>query len=434
MTEEAQSIDIEDIPQEYKKTLEWVNSLKKPDLIKELEARNLVTTGSVSDLKVRLFWFFLPKYQSDINNKSNIDQNNHSSKVINNFNMNRNPFFKPTTFSGGINERVDSFLKTFNRAALINNWSETDKPQYLVAFLQGPALTFYDNIESKNLCWKELEIKFREEFEPIAQNDMLRILLERRKQVDDEPTGVFINEIEALCNRIDKNMSEDELVRNVMRGLKPSIARYIGILENRSLVELKKNIRKYEMVEFMITGETAKSSSEIKQSLINEKINKITRFNNDDGIKKLNDEISMLKQKFQHLDENINFVSNNNQFQNNNNFSPRNNRFLSNNRSNYYAPRNYNEQFQNNRPGHNFSLNNQNYSQRIGNFRTNKSQNNYKNNQNNFKNNNTLECSICSKNNHTSENCFLGSNIKCQICDGIGHTALKCFKISKNLN
>lgn len=39
----------------------------------------------------------------------------------------------------------------------------------------------------------------------------------------------------------------------------------------------------------MITGETTKCLSEIKQSLITEKINKITKFNDDSEIKKLND-------------------------------------------------------------------------------------------------------------------------------------------------
>lgn len=47
---------------------------------------------------------------------------------------------------------------------------------------------------------------------------MLRILLERRKQMDDEQTVVFINDSVALCKRIDNNMPEEEVVRNVMKG------------------------------------------------------------------------------------------------------------------------------------------------------------------------------------------------------------------------
>lgn len=48
---------------------------------------------------------------------------------------------------------------------------------------------------------------------------------------------------------------------------------YIGILENNTIKELQTNIRKYNMVEFMITREIVQSPSEIK--IIKEEINQI---------------------------------------------------------------------------------------------------------------------------------------------------------------
>jgi hypothetical protein len=48
-------------------------------------------------------------------------------------------------------------------------------------------------------------------------------------------------------------MAYQEITRYIMKGLKPNVARYIGILDNSSLKLLKDNIRKYEMVEFMVT-------------------------------------------------------------------------------------------------------------------------------------------------------------------------------------
>lgn len=77
---------------------------------------------------------------------------------------------------------------------------------------------------------------------------MLRLMLEKRKQAPDEQTVSYINETESLCRRIDCYMSQDEMVRNIMKGLKPSIANYIGILDNNSLEELKRNVRKYEII------------------------------------------------------------------------------------------------------------------------------------------------------------------------------------------
>jgi len=41
-----------------------------------------------------------------------------------------------------------------------------------------------------------------------------------------------------------------------MSGLKPSIAKYIGIIENKTLDELKINIKKYNLIGFMVTKKT----------------------------------------------------------------------------------------------------------------------------------------------------------------------------------
>lgn len=47
-----------------------------------------------------------------------------------------------------------------------------------------------------------------------------------------------------LCHRIDAKMHQNEMVRSIMEGLKPQIARYISILDNEFLDKLKTNIRK----------------------------------------------------------------------------------------------------------------------------------------------------------------------------------------------
>lgn len=182
----------------------------------------------------------------------------------------KKPYFDPGRFSGSISENIDSFLKKYNRAASINGWTNDDKSQYIAACLEGSALTFFENSEDNALVktkWEDLEHKLRTEFEPIAQTDMLRILLGKRKQLDDEQTTSYINDSESLCKRVDPLMPQPEMVRNILKGLKPTVARYIGILENNNIADLKINIRKFEMIEFMITGEQTKTPSEIKTSL-----------------------------------------------------------------------------------------------------------------------------------------------------------------------
>ncbi|XP_025201389.1 uncharacterized protein LOC112598934 [Melanaphis sacchari] len=262
--------------------------------------------------------------------------NSAENTIIYKMTDNKRPYFKPNNFAGSISESIDSFLKKYDRAAIINGWSESEKTQFIPVFLEGSALTFYDNImdSGENIEWADLEKKFRLEFEPIAQNDILRLMLKKRKQLPDEPTVAYINEVESLCRRIDSRMSQEEMIHNIMKGLNPSIARYIGIMDNANLTELKNNVRKYEMIEFMITGETPKSQFDIETETIKSKLQQINSNKNtkENEIDKLHDEIKDIKtifSQFLNKETNTNYQGNivdrnpyeNNDSQNQNNFN-----------------------------------------------------------------------------------------------------------------
>ncbi|KAF0758862.1 putative serine/threonine-protein kinase clkA [Aphis craccivora] len=85
---------------------------------------------------------------------------------------------------------------------------------------------------------------------------MLKLLLQKRKQLDDKQTINYVNEIESLCKRINPTMPESEIIHTVMKDLKPNIIRQIGIMENNNtLKQLKDNLRKFDLIEFMIARE-----------------------------------------------------------------------------------------------------------------------------------------------------------------------------------
>ena len=301
---------------------------------------------------------------------------------------NKKPYFKPNNFTGSISENIDTFLKKYDRAAIINGWTEAEKTQYIPVFLEGSALTFYDNIidSGEDLKWADLEKKFRLEFEPIAQTDMLRLMLEKRKQLPDEHTVSYINDAESLCRRIDKDMSQGEMVRSIMKGLKPKILRCIGILGNETLDEFKKNVRKYELIEFMTADSIDKNPYEIETEIIE---NKIQQINTNNKISKLREEVENLKETMDQLK--LSQINNDNKYQNN--FTK------------YDPTFRYNE---------------------------NNSTNYNKNNNNNSAH--TIQCSICSKNNHTEYECYFKNkpNIICQLCNKFGHSAITCRSSSTN--
>lgn len=386
-----------------------INKFKKPRLISELNKRNLNSAGTIAELKNRLLKYLNGESCSDDFATINENCQNLNNQIKTNTMDSKKPYFKPGIFSDSLSESIDAFLKKYQRAASINGWSEQEKLQYIPAFLEGPALTFYENIENQNFNkWADLEKQLRNEFEPIAHKDMLRLLLEKRKQLDDELPIVFINEIESLCRRIDSEMAQQEITRYIMKGLKPNIARYIGILDNSSLKLVKDNIRKYEMVEFMVTGEINQSPSEIKTDIITHKLNQISN--------EFNEKINLLNEnnnKFKNDMENIIKP----QIQNNNFNKP--NHF---NKNRIFLPNN--------------KINNNNVKKCEICFKDNHTTEFcYFKNKNISNNNKKMQCTICSRNNHFTENCrFKNNPINCQLCDMIGHSAQTCrqFSIKKN--
>jgi len=103
-------------------------------------------------------------------------------------NDNKRPYIKPNKFSDSISDYIDSFSKQYNRAALINGWSDDDKKLHITAFFEVPVLTFFDNIQDDitNIKCVNHEENVRKEFELITQTIMIRLILEKRKQLEDE--------------------------------------------------------------------------------------------------------------------------------------------------------------------------------------------------------------------------------------------------------
>jgi len=390
-----------------------VNKLNKPQLISELNKRGLIDTGLVPELKNRLLKYL--NGESLPTDFSAFEEHNFDP-IINGGKLNRmdskKPYFDPGRFSGSISENIDSFLKKYNRAASINGWTSDDKSQYIAACLEGSALTFFENSEDNALVktkWEDLEHKLRTKFEPIAQTDMLRILLGKRKQLDDEQTTSYINDAESLCKRVDPLMPQPEMVRNIIKGLKPTVARYIGILENNNITDLKANIRKFEMIEFMITGEQTKAPSEIKTSIFKDQLNNIT-IQLEENIKLMNNNNLQSQETFKKLNDEIE--------------KNKNKQFKNTNYPKQPFQQKLNNKFQINKPFYN--------TQNTGNNQMPQPIEQYPSQ--NFKNN--QKCDNCNYNNHLTKDCRFNKNPnKCQLCDKVGHLAKNCwiyFPQSKN--
>lgn len=95
--------------------------------------------------------------------------------------------------------------------------------------------------------------------------------------------------MESLCKRVDPLITQQEIIRNIMNGFKPNIIRYIGLMDNNTIDDLKGNIRKYEKVEFMVS------------SLVNQSPLETTKLIFMDQIYKINETIKTLKENITKL-------------------------------------------------------------------------------------------------------------------------------------
>ncbi|VVC35250.1 Zinc finger, CCHC-type, partial [Cinara cedri] len=191
---------------------------------------------------------------------------------------------------------------------------------------------------------------------------------------------------------------------------------------NETLAKLKKNVRKYEMVEFMITGDTPKTPFDIETEMIQSKAQQINKDNSSKKpeIDRLREEVENLKLLINSGNPKQNYVDNkyNNSSPNFNEHSRQNNynqpwygqpskpHF-----DNNYQPNNINRYSQPSHPEN--PTRNQRYA-------NNDPPNKYK-----FSNQ-TKSCSFCSKKGHYEEECYQKNKpptISCQICNKPGHTA-----------
>ncbi|KAF0701941.1 jerky protein-like, partial [Aphis craccivora] len=117
-----------------------VNKLNKPQLISELNKRGLIDIGLIPELKNRLL-----KY---LNGESlptdfSVFEEHNFDPIIKVGKLNRmdskKPYCDSGRFSGSISENIDSFLKKYNRAASINEWTNDDESQHIAACLEGSA-------------------------------------------------------------------------------------------------------------------------------------------------------------------------------------------------------------------------------------------------------------------------------------------------------
>ncbi|KAL4119222.1 hypothetical protein QTP88_012065 [Uroleucon formosanum] len=188
---------------------------------------------------------------------------------------------KPDHFSG--NEDVKKYFKQYEKVADINSWKNEDKIRFLSVFVKGTASTFSENLEDKrnNWIWNGLKQEFLDEFQPIGYNTILKTKLENRRQGDTESIMSVVTEIKKICGQLNKKYAGRGYLHLYFKGIKETVLHAISLHNNSNLKELKKNLKKFELMQFRINNRGPELSDYTE--ILNEHVSKLNQKTKEKG-------------------------------------------------------------------------------------------------------------------------------------------------------
>lgn len=158
----------------------------------------------------------------------------------------RTPVITPNKFRGTAEENVEEYLAQFERASKANGWDANKKLVIIPCYLEGAALRWYENAESRlgaELTWDQVKGGLTSTFQSIAYDEQLEFKLRMRMQRDEETVESYVQDVLYLCAKVDPLMTERSKIKYVLRGLKPSMIEKVMPMNNESLETLMKNLR-----------------------------------------------------------------------------------------------------------------------------------------------------------------------------------------------
>ncbi|UYV81197.1 K02A2.6-like, partial [Cordylochernes scorpioides] len=150
-------------------------------------------------------------------------------------------------FSGKGSELAHLWLKDYSRVAAYNGWDESMCLANVVFFLEGAARCWFDNVEESITTWNTFKEEFTRTFgdkEDYARR--IESSLKVRAQKPDESVELYIQDVLNLCRQLNPNMSEEDRVGHLMKGVAENIYRALLAIELTTTGEFTQHCRRIE--------------------------------------------------------------------------------------------------------------------------------------------------------------------------------------------
>lgn len=125
----------------------------------------------------------------------------------------------PPDFAGLRGDDVEEWLDHFNRVSSYNRWDDTFKLRIVAFSLTEVAKTWFFNNRDTFDDWSGFTQELRKVFGTSSGRLAAKKKLDARVQHAEETYASYIEDVLALCRRVDKDMPETDKVRHIIKGV-----------------------------------------------------------------------------------------------------------------------------------------------------------------------------------------------------------------------
>lgn len=140
----------------------------------------------------------------------------------------------PSTFKGD-GQDPNKWLKEYDRVAKFNYWDDAVCLANVYFFLEGAAKQWFENNEDQVDSWDKFKADISSIFgDPQHYRRKAEDELKGRAQKSGESTQSYIQSVLGLCQQVQPNMTEDEKISHLMKGIAENMYQALLMKEIKS--------------------------------------------------------------------------------------------------------------------------------------------------------------------------------------------------------